>query len=335
MKTVLALILAFALFIPFKSSYAKKEVKIATFSIMPPIIDLNTDPQKVVDMMIGFWKEEIDKVLPDHPDLIVLPEACDRPDGFSHDWTIEKRLYQTRGNQFLDFVSGVAKANQCYIVYSFKKEMPDGSFRNNSVMIDRNGNIIGTYNKNFPTIGEMNRGVKAGNSTPIVECDFGRVGMLICFDLLFEELRDKYALLRPDLLLFSSRYHGGFMQSVWAYTTQSYFVGSVEDCPELPSEIYSPVGEKVAYTTNYHEYVVATVNLDYEVVHLDYNWEKLDALKKKYGEEVIIHDPGYEGVVLVSSESDTISVKEMLKEFDIEKWDDYYQASVIYEPKTN
>jgi predicted amidohydrolase len=310
--------------------YAKREVKVATFSVMPPRISLDTKPQKVVDFMIDFWKKKIEQVLPDKPDLIVLPEACDRPDGFSSNWSVEKAYYEVRGDQILNFLSKVADDNNCYIVYSYKHKVDDGSFRNSSVMIDRSGKVIGRYNKNFPTIGEMNRGVKAGKSTPVVECDFGRVGMLICFDLLFEEIREDYAVERPDMLVFSSRYHGGFMQSVWAYTTQSYFVGCVEDSPELLSQIYNPVGDVIASTTNYTDYVVATLNLDYEVVHLDNNWEKLDNLKAKYGSEVTIHDPGLVGVVLVMSNSNEVSSSQMLKEFGIKDWDHYYKSSVDY-----
>ena len=325
LKIYLIVILFFPLMV-----FAKREVKVATFSIMPPMISLDTDPQSVVDSMIGFWQNEINKVLPDKPDLIVLPEACDRPDGFSHNWNIEKRYYEARGDQILDFFKNIAKTNNCYIVYSYKHKVDDGSFRNASVMIDRTGKVIGEYHKNFPTIGEMNRGVKAGSSTPVVNCDFGRVGMTICFDLLFEEVREDYAAQRPDMLVFSSRYHGGMMQSVWAYTTQSYFVTSVEDSPGLLSQIYNPMGEVVASTTNYFDYVVSTINLDYEVVHLDDNWGKLDRLKEKYGSDVTIHDPGYLGVVLVTCETDKISAKQMLREFEIKDWDDYYKRSVEF-----
>ena len=310
--------------------FAKKDVKIATVSVMPPVIDLHTPPQKVVDMMIDFWQKKIDQVLPDKPDLIVLPEACDRPQNFYVDWGIETKYYEVRGNQILDFFAKIARDNHCYIAYSFKHKVEDGSYRNTGVMIDREGKEIGRYNKNFPTIGEMKRGVKAGKDAPIIQCDFGKVGMLICFDLLFEELMNKYAAEEPDLLLFPARYHGGMMQSIWAYNTQAYFVGSIEDRPGLPSQIYNPVGELIATTTNYTDFVVATVNLDYEVVHLDNNWEKLRRLKEKYGKEVNIHDPGYVGVVLVTGESENISVHQMLEEFGINDWHDYYKRSVEY-----
>ena len=333
MKKNILITIVFLTLLNVSNLWAKRNVRIATISVMPPIIDLHTKPQKVVDMMINFWQNELNNVLPDKPDLIVLPEACDRPQNFYLDWNIETTFYKVRGNQILDFFAKTAKENHCYIAYSTKHQVADGSYRNSTFMIDREGKVIGTYNKNFPTIGEMKRGVKAGKDAPVFKCDFGTVGALICFDLLFDELMEKYATKKPDVLIFPARYHGGMMQSIWAYNTQSYFVGSIEDRPGLPSQIYNPVGELVATTTNYTNYVVADVNLDYEVVHIDYNWDKLKKLKEKYGKEVTIHDPGYVGVVLVSSESDSVSVQQMLKEFDIKNWDDYYKRSVAYRNK--
>ena len=312
---------------------AKNNVKIATFSVMPPVIDLKTAPKEVVKMMEQFWEEQISQVLPDKPDLIVLPEACDRPQNFYIDWDIETAFYKERGDKILNFFAKIAKDNSCYIVYSYKHQVKDGTYRNTSLMIDREGQVIGSYNKNFPTIGEMDRGVKAGKDISIVECDFGRVGMLICFDLLFDDIREKYAKERPDLLIFSSRYHGGIMQGIWAYTTQSYFVSSVEDRPGLPSQIYNPMGDLIASTTNYTNYIVKTVNLDYELVHLDYNWDKMQKMKEKYGAGVNIYDPGYVGAVLITSENDTVTVKQMLKEFKIDNWDNYYKKSADYRQK--
>ncbi|HPY90270.1 MAG TPA: hypothetical protein PLT23_06035, partial [Lentisphaeria bacterium] len=40
--------------------------------------DLSEPYQKGVDKMIAFWGGQVARVLPDHPDLIVTPEASDR-----------------------------------------------------------------------------------------------------------------------------------------------------------------------------------------------------------------------------------------------------------------
>ena len=78
---------------------------------------------------------------------------------------------------------------------------------------------------------------------PLIECDFGRVGSAICFDLNFSEIRQRYEQARPDLLIFPSMYHGGLMQAYWAYACRAHLVTAV--CG-LPSAILSPVGNELA-----------------------------------------------------------------------------------------
>lgn len=313
-----------------KSGKKKGFVKIATIGSAPADISADIEPQKVIEKMIAHWQREFAQVLPDKPDLIVVPEACDRPGGFSGEKLQE--YYRVRKDQVRSFFAKTAKENNCYIVYSAYRLMPDGTKRNSSVMIDRKGNIAGVYNKNHPTISEIEGGTLCGKDAPIIECDFGRVAMAICFDLNFDELRLKYAKSKPDLIIFSSMYHGGQMQDYWAYSCRSHFVGAIAG-KATPSEIRNPLGQIVATTTNYFDFAVATVNLDCALVHLDYNWERLRKLKAKYGPKVKITDPGCLGSVLIASEHETISIDDMIKEFEIERLDDYFVRSLAYRHK--
>ena len=314
-----------------KKARKKGYVKIATIGSSPLSVSENTESQKVVDKMIAHWRNKFAQVLPDKPDLIVVPEACDRPSGFS----LKKRLqyYRVRKNQIRDFFARVARENNCYIVYSATREMEDGSWRNSSIMLDRKGNVAGVYNKNHVVIEETTKaGILCGRDTPIVECDFGRVAFAICFDLNFDELRLKYVKARPDLIIFSSMYHGGLMQPYWAYSCRSHFVGAIAG-RATPSEIYNPLGQLVASNTNYFDFAVATVNLDCTLAHLDYNWDRLRKLKAQYGPKVKITDPGCLGSVLISSEHEKISVEEMVKEFEIELLDDYMTRALAHRHK--
>ena len=315
---------------PSKNLKRKGYVKIATIGPGPLSIDVNTESQKVVDKMIAHWRNRFAQVLPDRPDLIVVPEVCDRPGGFSLEK--QRQYYKVRKDQIQKYFAQVARENNCYIVYSAHREMPDGTRRNSSVLIDRKGNVAGIYNKNHPTIGEIEKGILCGRDTPVIECDFGRVAMAICFDLNFDELRLKYVKAKPDLLIFSSMYHGGLMQAYWAYSCRCHFVGAIAG-RATPSEIRNPLGQVVASTTNYFDFAVATVNLDCVLVHLDYNWERLRKLKAKYGPKVKITDPGCLGAVLVSSEDEKISVEEMIKEFEIELLDDYMARALAHRHK--
>jgi hypothetical protein len=314
-----------------KKGKKKGFITVATIGPSPANISSSAKPQVVVERMISHWRGRFSQVLPDKPDLIVVPEVCDRPSGFSREKL--KEYYKVRKDQIRQFFAETARQNHCYIIYSAYRQLPDGTGRNSSVLIDRKGNIAGIYNKNHPTIGEIDKGIVCGTEAPVIECDFGRVAMAICFDLNFDELRLQYVKAQPDLILFSSMYHGGLMQSYWAYSCRSHFVGAIAG-RGTRSEIRNPLGEIVATNTNYFDFAVARINLDCELVHLDYNWGRLRKMKAKYGPKVQISDPGYLGSVLISSEHETVSIDDMIEEFEIERLDDYFERALAYRRKS-
>ncbi|HOJ12680.1 MAG TPA: carbon-nitrogen hydrolase family protein [Clostridiales bacterium] len=275
----------------------------------------------LVENVKALWQKELDKVLPDKPDLIVLPECCDIVYGLTDEKRIEYN--KVKGYEIRNFFMNVAKENNCYIAYSASRLLPDGTKRNSTQMIDRNGNIAGIYNKNHLTINDSeNNGTLYGADANVIQCDFGKVACAICFDLNFDELRLKYIPQKPDLIVFSSLYHGGLMQNYWAYSCRSYFVGCVSDDENT---IISPVGEIIAKSTNYYDYVTHTINLDYIICHLDYNRPKLQNLKMKYGRKVKIFDPGHLGSVLITSETEEYTAMDFAKEFELELLDEYFE----------
>jgi predicted amidohydrolase len=298
-------------------------VKIST--ICAPAIDSNRlTGQAAVDRMIEYWTAKLQQVLPEKPDLIILPEACDR----YSDLTGEDRLayYSVRGNQVRDMMMETANQHNCYIAYSAARQIEDGSWRNSTQLIDRSGNIVGSYNKNHLVIEETTQsGILCGKTAPVFECDFGTVACAICFDLNFDELRLQYAKSRPDILLFSSMYHGGLMQEYWAYSCRAFFVGAI--C-NLPGTVIAPNGRTLAETTNYFDHVTTSINLDSKLIHLDGNWTKIELLKEKYGPGFKMDDTGHLGSVLISSEIADVTIDEMIAETDIELLDDYLQRSL-------
>jgi len=283
--------------------------------------------EEAVNIIIDHVTSEIQQVLPDHPDLIVLPELCDKPNRF----TIEqnKEFYKTRGNRVLNALSELARSNKCYIAYPHCREFGDGAYLNSIALIDRNGLLVGYYDKNYPVVPSEteSEGVVAGRDAVVLQCDFGTVGFAICFDLNYDALRRKYELLRPDLIVFSSMYHGGLMQAYWAYSCRSHFVGAVAFSPR--STVLSPIGELLAASTNYFNYVTQAVNLDCAVIHLDNHFYKLNQMRNKYGKKVKVVDPGNLGAVLISSESDEFTVQNLMEEFQFTPIDDYLRISEV------
>lgn len=304
-------------------------VKICCLTSAPLPIDPKLDLNEAVERMIGHWRSLLAQALPDKPDLIVLPEACDRPETGSYPLQRRLEYYRCRGNRIRDFFAEVARQNRCYIAYSAHREAEDGSWRNSTQLLDRSGSVVGVYNKNHLVIEECSvSGIRYGKEAPLILTDFGTVACAICFDLNFDELRLKYAKARPDLILFSSAYHGGFMQQYWAYSCRAHFAGSIY--PHSPSAIISPVGEVLAESTNYFHYVIRSVNLDCAVIHLDYNGRKLQQIKDKYGSKISIRDPGRLGSVLLSSESGDFTAADIVKEFELELLDDYLARALAH-----
>lgn len=123
---------------------ASNYVKIATIGKGSPVLDKSLTPQEMVDKIIVFWRNELAQVLPDQPDLIVLPEVCDQPAGLS----IEEKYqyYEVRDNQFLNYMASVAKDNHCYIAFGTKHIDEEGNWRNSCFIVDREGEILGIYN---------------------------------------------------------------------------------------------------------------------------------------------------------------------------------------------
>lgn len=302
-------------------------VVISNVSCLPRKVDPQLSPADRVPIVIDHLRERIGQVLPDKPDLIVLPEVSDRAEGGPKDRELTQAYYRARGTRVLDMLRELAARQKCYIVYPHFREMPDGTWRNSACLIDRQGTVAGVYNKNHVTIDENSlSGVLYGKDAPVFECDFGRVAFAICFDLNFDELRLKYVQAKPDLLLFCSMFHGGLVQNYWAYSCRAHFVGAIGGGED--GSILSPLGEVIAQTNGYCDFITARVNLDCRLAHLDYNVEKLSALKAKYGSKVTIQIPGRLGSVLISSETSEIDVLGMVREFGIELLDDYFQRAL-------
>jgi predicted amidohydrolase len=288
-----------------------------------PVLEKD-NPEKLVTGMIDYWRQRIAGVLPSRPDLIVLPEMCDTYLGDPGGWRNSR--CEATGHQMLDMLRETAVRHQCYIVYPTTRSRGDG-WSNVALVIDRQGNIAGEYRKNHLTMQEMQNGALCGTEAPLIECDFGTLGIAICFDLNFSELRLHYQKLRPDILIFPSMYHGGLMQSYWAYFCEAHFVGCMSFIT-LPNEIYSPLGHLLASNTNYDANVTARINLDCALIHWDSHQEKMFRLKEKYGDEVDIFDPGKLAAFLISSRSETVTARQMLREFEMEPLDDFLHRSL-------
>jgi len=303
-----------------------RHVKISTIGC--PNVERHDAGGDVPARVVAHLQRQIGQVTPQRPDLIVLPELCDVPaDLLEGDGGKDRRLayLEARREPVMALMRHTARQHHCYVVYPTLVAEGDRLF-NAAILLDRAGDVAGRYDKCRPTPAEIELGIVPGVGPTVVACDFGAVGFAICFDLNFEELLAPYRALRPDLLVFPSMYHGGLMQAYWAYSCRAHLVSAVET-PNLLSEIHLPTGDVAATSSNYFNFTTAVVNLDCAVVHLDGLFSKLDVLRAAYGPGLRIHDPGRLGSVLLSAESDDLSIQHVIDTHKLELLDAYLERS--------
>lgn len=290
-----------------------RRVRITVTAFSPP-----PTPVESADAVVAHLEAQLEAVWPDTPDIVLLPECCDQPGPVG--LLAYQAFLRLHAAVLQRSIARIASAHQTHIAFTSLTPIGSNRWHNTLEIIGRDGESKGHYAKTHLTQPELDAEIVCGEGPVIIETDFGRIAPIICFDLNFMQLRGQVAKLSPDLILFPSMFHGGPLQKAWAVDCATHFAAAVRD---QPSEILSPVGAALATTTTYTKHVTQEINLDSTAVHLDHHAEKLHTLKQEQGSAVRIDDPGKLGRVLVSSESDNISVDEMLQRYNIECASDY------------
>lgn len=222
----------------------------------------------------------------------------------------------------LERVQALARRHRMNIVWPRLEYDPARKIRNTSILIGRDGEVIGRYDKMFPTIPELEKGVIPGTEAPVFETDFGRVGLLICFDLNFPEVRVALKQSKPDLVVFSSMYRGGLQAQALAYELRAFVVTSIASELGL---IIDRAGRIIKEST-YEALAVAPVNTNSVAMHMDFNWTKMDAMLAKYAPALNFDYHTREAFFVIESTREE-DIEAMVKEFQLEPADAYFDRS--------
>lgn len=133
------------------------------------------------------------------PDLILLPETWQgmEPLPLEHEAFLQLR--------------GIAKEFHTYVLHPFLYDDGDGRVYNSAFLIDRGGAVVGRYDKMYPYWAEfdMHPPVTPGESPGVFRCDFGTLGIAICFDANFPGVFERLALGGAELIAWVSAYSAG------------------------------------------------------------------------------------------------------------------------------
>lgn len=229
-----------------------------------------------------------------------------------------------------DAVAEQARRYKMYVVAGFYAREGDRIY-NVSALIDRRGELVGAYAKNYPTEQEISCGVTPGADVVVLDTDFGRLGLAICFDLNWKPIWAEMANQGAELVCWISAYEGGFPLQAYAWLHQYPIITSVWP---YHARVIDTTGRILASTSRWGRIAVCDLNLDKRLFHTDLQMDKILAIQTRYGQRVKLETFTEEHLFTIESRDPGLSVGEIAAEFSLIDYHDYIDRCTLVQEQT-
>lgn len=200
---------------------------------------------------------------------------------------------------------------------------------NRFYFLDRDGSLLGSYQKRIPSTGEVTCGVLPGTPAPIRWQGLS-FGGSICVDLYYpHDVFDPQAAVGVDAFLLPSMTPGGSLLEAYAVHYGVPFILAYSpwsrildrDGRELAAGGYRSETLRAGFGS---PVIQATVNFDAVTLFADFNQAKLSDVARRYGPRVRIRFDQPNCNFLLESRSPDLSVDEIMREFDLVSRRNYF-----------
>jgi predicted amidohydrolase len=141
-----------------------------------------------------------------------------------------------------EFLGKLAAKHKSYIVAGLLEKDGKAAY-NTSVLIDRDGKLAGKYRKICLPRSEYDGGLAPGSEYPIFETDFGKIAMMICWDVAYPEIARELSARGAEIIFMPIWGGNETLCKARAIENQVPLVISSYD---MPSAIYDQAGEAKA-----------------------------------------------------------------------------------------
>jgi len=218
-------------------------VRIGTLSFHP-----RNDPDN-----LGHWIRAVDEIAAEKPDIVCLgEELLDEGNSKAYSDTAEPIPGPSTAR-----LGEAARRHNMYLVAGLIER--DGrAIYNTSVLIDRRGRVAGKYRKVYLPREEIEGGITPGSACPVFETDFGRIGIMVCWDAEYIEPARALAYQGAEVILVPAA--GGYLDLLKARALENHlFV--VSSGYDVESAIIDPNGSVLFSTKASPDHKVVRVNL--------------------------------------------------------------------------
>jgi predicted amidohydrolase len=130
---------------------------------------------------------------------------------------------------------------------------------NTAVLIDRRGQVAGKYRKVYLPREEVEGGLTPGNDYPVFSTDFGRIGVMICWDIQYADPARQLARKGAELLLVPIWGGNQTLGKARAIENRVFIASSGYD---YPTYVMDPDGEIIASAPEQGTAAVAVIDLN-------------------------------------------------------------------------
>jgi len=292
------------------------------------------DQPRTVEQNVRRAEDLIDQAAVYQPDLICLPETFP---SIRVPHQAAREVAEEVPGPVTEALARKARQHRAYVVCPLFERRGDRVY-NVAVLLDREGQIVGTYEKVHPVGSQpplepgavLERGVTPGREAKVFETDFGKIGIMICFDSNWPgewaELKRRGA----ELVVFPSAYEAGFKLFAHAWNNKYYVVSSTWS---TPSKIIDLTGQLVATTGTYTDLAVARLDLEKRFFHVDWHAAKLVEIQRRYGRQVKVQWCLPEAGFTLESEVEGLTVDDLIAEFGLQPYEEYIAASAALQAR--
>lgn len=198
--------------------------------------------------------ETADRVAPAGVDLIVLPEGVTVVDtGKKYADVAEPVPGPTTAK-----LGELARRKKAWIVAGLY-EREGAAIYNTAVLISRDGGFAGRYRKIYIPREEIEAGITPGRDYPVFDTDFGRLGMMICWDVQYADPARGLALRGAEIIALPIWGGNQTLARARVIENRVFLAASGYD---FPTEILDPNGEVIASAGERGTAAVTTIDLN-------------------------------------------------------------------------
>jgi predicted amidohydrolase len=214
-------------------------------------------------------------------DIAILPEIFNSP----YDTGLFRQYAETYPSETTDMLSGLAKKLGIYIIGGSICERDGDTYYNTSYSFDRNGKLIGRHRKIHLFDIDIKGKIRfkesdvfsCGAQSTIIDTEFCKIGILICYDMRFPELSKKMAKQGAKIIVCPASFnmttgpaHWELLTRTRAIDNQVYFIAAspARDISSMyvsygNSIMVNPWGEIIARADESECILYGEINLEF------------------------------------------------------------------------